>query len=141
MRRTRLVIAMLAAALAAVVLVGCGSSSPSISEDASQQLELRVEAVRNAAAARDRTGAEAALADLRRSVEALRSRDEVSSDRVSEILDAAATVEARLQSIPTTTTTTTTTLPPPTRGQDEDDNRGRGRGGDRGGQGGNGGDE
>ena len=140
MRQKPLVTAMLAAALAAVVLVGCGSSSPGISEDASQQLELRVEAVRNAAAARDRTGAEAALADLRRSVDALRSRDEVSKGRATEILDAAATVEARLQSIPTTTTTTTT-LPPPTRGQDEDDNRGRGRGEDRGGQGGNGGDE
>jgi hypothetical protein len=141
MRRKQLVTSMVAAALAALVLVGCGSSSPGISEDASQQLELRVEAVRNAAAARDRNGAEAALADLRRSVDALRSRDEVSNDRATEILDAAATVEARLQSIPTTTTTTTTTLPPPTRGQDEDDNRGRGRGEDRGGQGGNGGDE
>jgi predicted component of type VI protein secretion system len=137
-RRAPLVVTVLLAAYATVALAGCGSSSPSISEDASQQLELRVAAVRNAASARDRAGAEAALADLRRSVETLRSRDEVSSDRATEILDAAATVEARLQSIPTTTTTTTT-LPPPTRGQDEDDNRGRGRGREKGGE--NGGDD
>jgi hypothetical protein len=135
MSRTGLVATTFAAALAAVVFVGCGSSSPGISEDASQQLELRVEAVRNAAAGRDRAAAESALADLRRSVEALRSGDEVSSDRATEILDAAATVEARLQSIPTTTTTTTpTTLPPPTQGEDEDDNPGRGREGEKGGK-------
>lgn len=140
MRRPPLVTTMLAAAVMAVALAGCGSPSPGISEDAAAQLELRVEAVRNAAAARDRAGAEAALADLRRSVEALRSGDEINSDRATEILDAAATVEARLQSIPTTTTTTTT-LPPPTRDEDEDDNRGRGRGGDGGGQGGNSGDD
>lgn len=89
----------------------CGSSSPGITEDASKQLELQVAAVRNAAAARDRAGAERALADLRRSVEVL--RHEISTDRRSKVLDAAATVEARLQSIPTTTTTTTTTPPPP----------------------------
>jgi hypothetical protein len=138
MRRGLSLTALLAAVLTAVALSGCGSSSPDISEDASNQLELRVAAVRNAASARDRAGAEAALADLRRSVETLRSRDEVSSDRATEILDAAATVEARLQSIPTTTTTTTT-LPPPTRGQDEDDNPGRGRGREKGGE--NGGDD
>jgi hypothetical protein len=135
-----LVATTLVAALTTAALAGCGSSSPGISEDASKQLELRVAAVWSAAASRDRAGAEAALADLRRSVEALRSRDDVSSDRATEILDAAATVEARLQSIPTTTTTTTT-LPPPTRGQDEDDNRGRGRGEEKGGQGRNGGDD
>jgi hypothetical protein len=139
MRRTPLLITMLAAALTAAALTGCGSSSPGISEGASTQLELQVTAVRNAAVARDRAGAEAALADLRRSVETLRSRDEISSDRATEILDAAATVEARLQSIPTTTTTTTT-LPPPTR-EEGDDNRGRGRGGENGGQGRNGGDD
>ena len=137
MRRTPLVVTMLAAALTTVALSGCGSSSPGINDDASKQLELRVAAVRNAAEARDRAGAETALADLRRSVEALRSREELSSDRATEILDAAATVEARLQSIPTTTTTTTT-LPPATGDQDED-NRGRGRGEDKGGK--NGGDD
>jgi hypothetical protein len=138
--RTTLVATMLVAALTTAALAGCGSSSPGISEDASTQLELRVTALRNAAAARDRAGAEAALADLRRSVETLRSRDEISSDRATEILDAAATVEARLQSIPTTTTTTTTTTLPPTT-RDEDDNPGRGRGGEKGGQGKNGGDD
>ena len=110
----------LTAALILATLLGaggasCGSSSPGITADASRRLELQVAAVRNAAAARDRAGAERALAALRRSVEDL--RHEISTERRSKVLDAAATVEARLQSIPTTTTTTTT--PPPPRPKDD----------------------
>ena len=138
MRRTTLASSIVTIGLAAVALAGCGSSAPGITEDASRQLELQVAAVRNAAAAVDREGAERALADLRRSVEDLRARDEISDGRRSEVLDAAAAVEARLLSIPTTTTTTTTTtVPPPTRDEDNDDRRGRNdKGGDGGGGGG-----
>jgi HAMP domain-containing protein len=142
MRRTALASSTLAIGLAAVALAGCGSSAPGITEDASRQLELQVAAVRNAAASVDREGAERALADLRRSVEDLRARDEISDGRRSEVLDAAAAVEAQLLSIPTTTTTTTTTTPPPpTRDEDNDNLRDRnGRGGNGGGGGGGGGD-
>jgi hypothetical protein len=121
----------LAALLGAAGGAACGSSSPGITEDASKQLELQVAAVRNAAAARDRPGAERALADLRRSVEDL--RHEISAERRSKVLDAAATVEARLQSIPTTTTTTTTTPPRPSpkgdKGGEKERNGGKGKNG------------
>jgi hypothetical protein len=142
MRRTALASSVLAVGLAAIALAGCGSSAPGITEDASRQLQLQVAAVRNAAASVDREGAERALADLRRSVEDLRSRDEISDGRRSEVLDAAAAVEAQLLAIPTTTTTTTTTttLPPQTRDEDNDNRRDRNdRGGDGGGGGGDGG--
>jgi hypothetical protein len=127
MRRASIATVVVATGLAVLVLAGCGSSAPGITEDASRQLELQVAAVRNAAAAVDREGAEQALADLRRSVEDLRARDEISAGRRSEVLNAAAAVEAQLLSIPTTTTTTTTTttVPPTTRDRD-DDKRDRG---------------
>lgn len=137
MRGAPIATVMLVVALCAVAFAACGSSSPGITDDASQQLELRVAAVRNAAAALDRTGAERALADLRRGVEELRGRDEISASRRSKVLEAAAAVEAQLQSIPTTTTTTTTTttLPPQTREKNEDRRKGQngGKGGDGGG--------
>jgi hypothetical protein len=120
MRRGHLIAVMLASALTAALLAGCGSSSPAISEDASRQLDLQVVAVQNAAAALDRARAEGALADVRKSVTDLRARNKISADRAAKVRDAAAAVEARLQSIPTTTsttttTTTTTTPPPPTK--------------------------
>jgi hypothetical protein len=134
MRRGHLAVVVLAGALTAALLAGCGSSSPGISEDASRQLDLQVAAVRNAAAALDRGGAEVALANVRKGLTDLRARDKISADRAAKVRDAAAAVEAQLQSIPTTTTstTTTTTLPPTTREQNNDrkDKRGRNGGGD-----------
>jgi hypothetical protein len=131
MRRVVLATALLAIGLAAVALAACGSSSPGITEGASAQLELRVQAVRNAAEARDRALAETRLAELRRSVADFRARDEISKGRHDKVLAAAASVETQLQGIPATTTTTTTTLPPTTRGKDEDrkDKKGRDGGG------------
>src|SRR3989442_14594198 len=127
MRRVPLAAAMLATGLATVALTGCGSSSPGITEAASTTLELRVQAVRNAAEARDRDLAESRLAELRRSVDEFRAGDKISKDRVDKVLAAAASVEAQLKAIPTTTTTT---LPPATRAPNEDrpkrDNRNRG---------------
>lgn len=111
-----------AVVLVGVLAVGCGgSSSPEISADASRQLEGQVRVVRAAAVALDREGAANALAALRGTVADLRAHKKISADRASKILDAAATVEARLGTIPTTTTTP---LPPSTadrrRGKDKD---------------------
>jgi hypothetical protein len=141
MRRGHLIAVMLASALTAALLAGCGSSSPAISDDASRQLDLQVVAVQNAAAALDRARAEGALADVRKAVTDLRARNKISADRAAKARDAAAAVEARLQSIPTTTstttttTTTTTTPPPPTQNdgngnKDRKKNGGGGGGGD-----------
>jgi hypothetical protein len=134
MRRGHLIAVMLASALTAALLGGCGSSSPAISEDASRQLDLQVVAVQNAAAALDRARAEGALADMRKSVTDLRARNKISADRAAKVRDAAAAVEARLQSIPTTTsttttTTTTTTPPPPTKNDGNKDRKKNGGGG------------
>jgi hypothetical protein len=131
--RVRLASAVVAASLAALALSGCGSSSPGISESASTQLEFRVQAVRDAALARDRALAEEKLGDLVQSVNDLRRGNKISAGRAERVLDAANTVRAQLLTIPTTTTTTTT-LPPTTREQNEDrrkkDNGNRdGRGG------------
>jgi hypothetical protein len=132
MTRMARITAMLATVLTAVVLAGCGSSSPGISEDASNRLQLQVEAVRNAATAHDRALAEGGLAELRRSVTDLRHRKEISRERATKIFDAAADVETQLQTIPTTTTTTPPTVPspPPKGGKDDDgkDNKGKGGG-------------
>lgn len=139
MRRSPFVAAVLATGLAAVALAGCGSSSPSITEDASRQLEFRVQAVRDAAGARDRALADEKLAELIRSVNDFRRRDEISADRADKVLDAANTVRAQLLTIPTTTTTTTT-LPPTTRDEDRPRRENGNRGRDGGGGGGGGGD-
>jgi hypothetical protein len=104
-------------------LAGCGSSPPSITADASRQLDLQVQAVRMAVAAGNRAAAEGALAQVRKSVAELRSRDKISADRAAKVLDAAAAVEAKLGSMPTTTTTTTTT-PPTTRDENKDRRKG-----------------
>jgi hypothetical protein len=119
----------LATMLTVVALAGCGSSSPGITEDASNQLQLQVQAVRNAATTRDRSLAEARLAELRRTVTQLRDGRKISGERATKVLDAAAQVETQLQTIPTTTTTTTTvTAPPPARdkGDHGKDNKGKG---------------
>jgi hypothetical protein len=120
---------MFATVLIAVALAGCGSSSPGISRDASNRLQLQVQAVRDAATARDRSLAEARLAELRRSVTDLRDRGRVSGNRATRVLDAAAEVETQVQTIPTTTTTTAP-LPPATHGKGENgkDNSGKGGG-------------
>jgi hypothetical protein len=132
-RRVPTATAVIAAALVALALTGCGSSSPGIGESASTQLELRVQAVRDAALARNRALAEEKLADLVQSVNVLRRSDKISANRAEKVLDAANTVRAQLLTIPTTTTTTTT-LPPTTREQNEDrrkkDNGNKGGGGD-----------
>jgi predicted component of type VI protein secretion system len=112
---------MLATMLTAVAVAGCGSSSPGITEDASNQLQLQVQAVRNAATTRDPSLAQAHLAELRRTVTQLRDRHKISGDRATKVLDAAAQVETQLQTIPTTTTTTTTTVTPPPPARDKGD--------------------
>jgi predicted component of type VI protein secretion system len=122
---------MLATMLTAVAVAGCGSSSPGITEDASNQLQLQVQAVRNAATTRDPSLAQARLAELRRTVTQLRDRHKISGDRATKVLDAAAQVETQLQTIPTTTTTTTTTVtaPPPARDKGDHGKDKKGKGG------------
>ena len=138
MRRT---VAFLALALAASLLVACGSGSPSVSDDAAADLQAHVAAVRSAVGARDVPGAERALDTLRASVARLRRSGDLASGRAAEILAAAHGVEARLVSITTTTTTTTTTvpatLPPPAgddhgKGKGNGDDDGKGKGGGKG---------
>ena len=109
----RRVVATLAVAVAAVTLAACGGGSPPMNGDAAKELDARVTAVRTAVVARDTSGAEVALDDLRAAVGRLRRDDALSDERAAEILGAASDVGEQLVTITTTTTTTTTTVPPP----------------------------
>jgi len=103
-------------ALALVIVAsGCGSSA-SMSDSARRRLDSLVASVRSAAVSRDGARVDAALASLRNSVHGYEQSGDISRQRASEILAAAAQVESRLAPF-ATTTTTTTTLPQP---QDED---------------------
>lgn len=92
------------------------------------QLRALAAATRQAAESGDRATAEARLAELRRRVATLRAADDITEERASRILSAAASVENTLDVLPTTTTTPATTAPP------EDDERNgerrKGKGGD-----------
>ena len=121
--------------LAVCALTACGGEPPSVSDRAATQLHAQVTAVRTAVGARDADGAARALEELRASVARLRRRGDVSADRATAILAAAAGVERQLVSI-TTTTTTTTTAPPAPPGKGDDHGNGKGNGGKDNGQGG-----
>lgn len=139
---TRTLAALLVTGVLAIT--GCGSDGPRLDADASVELTTHVEAVRTAAANRDRAGAEAALAALIDRLGALRDEGRVSDEAAIEIRAEADRVLAALAAIPTTTTTTTTAPPPDDDKGDEekdDDEKGddeKGNGGE-GGRG-NGGD-
>jgi hypothetical protein len=85
--------------------------------------------VRTATASGDRALADAALADVRASVEQLRASGAIDDDKAAEILAAANDVGSSLALMPTTTTTTTT---PPA---DDDDGPGKAKGRDKRGEG------
>lgn len=106
----------------AVVLGGCGSGESPVSAAAGARLGAQVDAIRTAAAAGDRAGAELRLAELRQAVSELRAARELTGAAASRVLDRAAAVETGLASLSTTTTTTTTTrLPaPPEHGADDE---------------------
>ena len=110
MTRARAMTAAVAVILAAA---SCGSSG-AMSDTARQKLNALVGQVRAAAVARDRPQAKHALGSLRHWVHQFQQDGEISSGRATDILAAAATVEAHLAPYATTTTTTTTTtLPQP----------------------------
>ena len=109
MTRARAITAAVVVILAAA---SCGSSG-AMSDTARQKLDALVGQVRAAAVARDRPEAKHALGSLRHWVHQFQQDGQISSGRATDILAAAATVEAHLSPYATTTTTTTTTLPEP----------------------------
>jgi len=131
-------------AVAAMLLVtlsvfnGCGGSS-GVSSLAGAQLQLRVAAIRDAAARGDRNTAESQLAQLRVDVVQFRADNKVNDSAATRILRAADVVQAQLALLvspaPATTTststsTTTTTRPPKGKGHDDKHRKGPGDGGD-----------
>lgn len=102
----------------AVVLGGCGGGGESaVTAAAGARLGAQVDAIRQAAAAGDRAGAQLRLAELRQAVSELLAAGELTSAAALRILDHAAAVETGLASLPTTTTTQI--LPPPEHGADD----------------------
>ena len=95
----------------ALVIVGCGRGRAGVSPDTGAQLEPRVAEIRALATARQPDQVTAKLADLRRLVADLRSRDELTAQAAQAVLAAADAVGGQLVLI---TTTTTTTAAPPT---------------------------
>ena len=69
--------------------------------------------IRRAAEARDRVGAQHALAALQGAVAASEQDGEIGSAKAAQILAAAERVQHQLALVPTTTTTTTTTTTVP----------------------------
>lgn len=126
-------------AVAALVIGGAcgGGSDPGITDGASQELQLRVQALHEASLSGDHVPALDTLAEIRVAVADLQTRGELDDERAARILAAAAAVEDRLPLVPVTTTTTTTTTaaPPPPPVDDDDDDRdnrgGEGRGQDK----------
>jgi len=104
--------AITAAVVVILAAASCGSSG-AMSDTARQKLDALVGQVRAAAVARDRPEAKHALGSLRHWVHQFQQDGQISSGRATDILAAAATVEAHLAPYATTTTTTTTTLPEP----------------------------
>jgi hypothetical protein len=87
-----------------------------------------VEAIRAAAAAGDRAGAEAGVDQLRTQLSELRGSGVLGEDDADRVLDAVDAVEVRVALLPTTTTTT---APPPAIQDDgghHDEDRGRDKG-------------
>jgi hypothetical protein len=114
-----------ATATLTLLLAGCGSESPGISDEASQSLETQVQAVRQSAQSFDPAGVESGLAELRTSVARLKADGEIDDQRAAVILAAATDVEAQLDVVPTTTT-----APPPPATDDDHKGEGKGKGGD-----------
>ncbi len=104
---------------------GCGDPARKLPDQAAGALTPRVEAIRAAAAAGDRTGAQAGVDALRAEVSELRSNGVLGEDDAVRVLDAVETVEDRLALLPAPTTTTTATTAPPS---DDNEDRDRGKG-------------
>jgi hypothetical protein len=115
------------AALLLLGLAGCGAPD-TLSRSAAARLQPQVAAIRTAAVSGDRAGALAAAAQLRQMVADLRRTDGITAKQASEVLAAAAQVEAQLAllSAPETTSTTTETTEPDRRhrGKDKGEDKG-----------------
>ncbi|MGH9004718.1 MAG: hypothetical protein ACRDYV_16460, partial [Acidimicrobiia bacterium] len=73
---------------------GCGDPDGRLPDQARSALTPQVEAVRAAATAGDRVGAEAGVAQLRAQLSELRASGVLDEDEASRVLDAVDTVEA-----------------------------------------------
>jgi ribosomal protein S20 len=87
-------------ALAATLLVACGSNGVDLTPRAQRQLQAGVDNVRTAVAAADRLGARSALRDLERSVDRLTTDGLISDARAAEIISAAEAVATQLSLLP-----------------------------------------
>jgi hypothetical protein len=103
-------VALVVTALAS--LGACGGSGSGISSSAAAQLQLRVAAIRDAAAHGDGSAAESQLADLRVDVVEFRAGNKLDDAAARRILHAADAVGVQLSLLepPTTTTLSTTTI-------------------------------
>jgi hypothetical protein len=107
---------------------GCGNGKQ-LPDEARSALGPRVEAIRTAAAAGDRAGAQAGVDQLRADLSHLRGAGVLGEEDAARVLDAVDAVEARLALLPApTTTTTATTAPPPTPQDPGDSERPKGKG-------------
>jgi hypothetical protein len=111
------------AAVAVLMLSGCGDNGSGVSTAAGKQLNAQVDAIRTTAARADRGTAAKQLALLRASVDQLQSDGDLDASAATRIRQAADAVAAELVLLPppTTTTTTTTTTSPPSDHGDKND--------------------
>jgi hypothetical protein len=120
-------------AVAVFVVASCGDSGSGIASAASAKLQLRVVAIRAAAARGDRETAAQQLADLRVDVVRFRAANDIDDPAAARILRAASAVQTELALLEpastTTTAPTTTTEPPPPK------RKGHGKGGKQGNEG------
>lgn len=117
--------------VAALVALGaCGRGGGDLPEAAAARLEPHIAAIRAAASAGDRAGAEAAVTQLRATVAQMEQAGEIPGERAADVLAGAAAVEAQLGLLPAPTTTTTVAPTPPAppddrERDDEDGEKGR----------------
>ena len=104
-----------------LALSACGGAGDDLSEATTAQLESQVAAIRAAAVAGDRPGAEAAVAKLRTTVTQLEQAGDMSAERARDVLAAAAAVEIQLGLLPAPTTTTAPPPPPADQEERKDD--------------------
>ena len=100
---------VLAVAILAVGLLGCGDDSRAMSPSAAAALQADVQNVRAAATAGDVASATQALSDLRARAATLRAQGELDDGAMERILSEAAVVEQNLALLPTTTAAPATT--------------------------------
>ena len=109
--------------------VACGRDDPALPAPTAEDLAVRVQQVRTATVAGDRSAAGTALAGLRAAVAEHRAHGRMSEERAARVLAAAAEVESRLSLLPApqpppTTAPTRTTRPAGQRPAGDEEERG-----------------